>query len=76
MSSQPLEIVPQERELLTYSRFGISFIGAKWSEESLIGFAYAFEQRTQIRSTIKPYIAPTIQLADVVGIEVSFLDCT
>lgn len=47
--------------------FGISFIGAKWSEEALIGFAYAFEQRTQVRSSIKPYIAPTIQLADVVS---------
>ncbi|KAK0105226.1 hypothetical protein ONS96_004626 [Cadophora gregata f. sp. sojae] len=47
--------------------FGISFIGAMWSEESLIGFAYAFEQRTQVRSSIKPYISPTIQLADVVS---------
>ncbi|CZS91484.1 hypothetical protein WAI453_011713 [Rhynchosporium graminicola] len=47
--------------------FGISFIGAKWSEASLIGYAYAFEQRTKVRCQIKPYIAPTIQLADVVG---------
>ncbi|KAK0105868.1 hypothetical protein ONS95_004381 [Cadophora gregata] len=47
--------------------FGISFIGAMWSEESLIGFAYAFEQCTQVRSSIKPYISPTIQLADVVS---------
>ncbi|KAL2062102.1 hypothetical protein VTL71DRAFT_6368 [Oculimacula yallundae] len=48
--------------------FGISFIGAKWSEESLIGYAYAFEQRTQVRSQIKPHIAPTKQLSDVISI--------
>jgi amidase len=28
---------------------GISFFGAAWSEEKLIGIAYAFEQRTQAR---------------------------
>lgn len=30
---------------------GISFFGAAWSEEKLIGLAYAFEQRTQARQT-------------------------
>ncbi|PWY79303.1 amidase, partial [Aspergillus heteromorphus CBS 117.55] len=29
--------------------FGISFLGPKWSEEALIGMAYAFEQRTRVR---------------------------
>ncbi|PYH98033.1 amidase signature enzyme [Aspergillus ellipticus CBS 707.79] len=29
--------------------FGISFLGPKWSEEALIGMAYAFEQRTLVR---------------------------
>jgi amidase len=42
-------------------------MGAKWSEETLIGFAYAFEQRTHIRSKVQPYILPNIQLEDVVG---------
>ncbi|KAI0832184.1 glutamyl-tRNA amidotransferase subunit A [Hypoxylon sp. FL0890] len=46
--------------------FGISFLGAKFSEESLIGFAYAFEQKTRVRDTIMPYIVPHTELADVV----------
>ncbi|PSS28134.1 hypothetical protein M430DRAFT_24495 [Amorphotheca resinae ATCC 22711] len=46
--------------------FGLSFLGPKWSEEKLIGFAYAFEQRTHIRSKVQPYIVPNIQLGDVV----------
>ncbi|KAE9365213.1 glutamyl-tRNA amidotransferase subunit A [Stipitochalara longipes BDJ] len=47
--------------------FGLSFMGAKWSEETLIGLAYAFEQRTHIRKKVKPYLVPSTQLADVVG---------
>ncbi|KAF1976884.1 amidase signature enzyme [Bimuria novae-zelandiae CBS 107.79] len=47
--------------------FGISFSGAKWSEESLIGFAYAFEQRSLVREKVKPYLLPKTELADVVG---------
>lgn len=47
--------------------FGISFSGAKWSEESLIGFAYAFEQRSLVREKVKPYLVPKTELADVVG---------
>ena len=46
--------------------FGISFVGAHWSEESLIGFAYAFEQRTKARNGIKPYLGPKTELSDVV----------
>jgi amidase len=51
---------------LTIHRFGLSFLGSKWSEETLIGFAYAYEQRTHIRSKAKTYIVPNIQLSDVV----------
>jgi amidase len=29
--------------------------------------AYAFEQRTQTREKVQPYIAPDIELVDVVG---------
>jgi amidase len=47
--------------------FGISFMGPKWSEEMLIGLAYAFEQRTKVRDTVVPYILPTTELADVVA---------
>ncbi|KAF2802434.1 glutamyl-tRNA amidotransferase subunit A, partial [Mytilinidion resinicola] len=47
--------------------FGISFVGAKWSEAELIGYAYAFEQRTKVRDTIQPYIKPTTELSDVVA---------
>ena len=46
--------------------FGIAFAGDKWSEESLIGMAFAFEQKTQVRKTIKPYIEPRTELGDVV----------
>ncbi|KAF9729735.1 hypothetical protein PMIN06_004932 [Paraphaeosphaeria minitans] len=47
--------------------FGISFSGKLWSEESLVGFAYSFEQRTKVRKQVKPYLAPKTELADVVG---------
>lgn len=47
--------------------FGLSFIGPAWSEASLIGFAYAYEQRTMVRDQIQPYIAPQVELADIVS---------
>ena len=47
--------------------FGISFMGPKWSEEMLIGLAYAFEQRTLVRNTVVPYIMPTTELGDIVA---------
>jgi amidase len=37
---------------------GITFIGGRWSEPDLIGFAYDFEQATQIR--VPPTFIPTI----------------
>jgi amidase len=46
--------------------FGISFMGPHFSEELLIGLAYAFEQRTLVRNTITPYVQPTVELVDVV----------
>ncbi|KAJ8133593.1 hypothetical protein O1611_g24 [Lasiodiplodia mahajangana] len=46
--------------------FGLSFLGAKFTESNLIGFAYAFEQRTMIRKTVYPYITPQIDLQHVV----------
>jgi amidase len=37
---------------------GITFIGGRWSESQLIGYAYDFEQATQIR--VPPTFIPTI----------------
>lgn len=45
--------------------FGISFLGSKWSEETLIEIAYAFEQRTLIRNTIKRHIMPHTEVAPI-----------
>ena len=47
--------------------FGISFAGAKWSEETLVGLAYAFEQRTGVREMVKPYLVPETEVGDVLG---------
>jgi amidase len=47
--------------------FGLSFAGKHWSEAELIGFAYAFEQRTNVRRKVKPYIEPRTELVDVVS---------
>ncbi|KIJ62099.1 hypothetical protein HYDPIDRAFT_114947 [Hydnomerulius pinastri MD-312] len=48
---------------------GLSFLGTAWSEYDLIGYAYAYEQKTQTRLMRKAYAAaiPTTQLADVMG---------
>lgn len=50
---------------LTVYRFGISFMAGKWTEPSLIGYAYAYEQMTKIRDTVKPFVVPTVDLAQV-----------
>ncbi|WEW56772.1 amidase [Emydomyces testavorans] len=42
--------------------FGVSFMGKHWTEESLIGMAYAFEQTTKIRGGLKRYIEPKTEL--------------
>ena len=47
--------------------FGLSFMGAKFSEADLIGFAYAYEQRTMHRNDVQPYIVPNIEISDVVS---------
>lgn len=47
--------------------FGISFAAEHFSEEKLIGIAYAFEQRTNVRLKVKPYLKPGIELIDVLG---------
>ncbi|CAE6447825.1 unnamed protein product [Rhizoctonia solani] len=49
--------------------FGLSFTGTAYTEPSLIGFAYAYEQYTRTRLERRAYkeAVPTIQLGDVVG---------
>jgi amidase len=49
--------------------FGLSFVAEKWSEEKLIGLAYAFEQRSMVQSKVKPLPenVPKTEIADVVG---------
>ena len=42
-------------------------MGRAWSEASLIGYAYAYEQRTMVRNKVQPYIVPNTELSDVVG---------
>ena len=47
--------------------FGLSFLGRKWSEFELIGFAFAFEQRSRVRGSVGPYLVPNVEVGDVVG---------
>lgn len=47
--------------------FGFAFTGVRFSEESLIGMAYAFEQKTLVRKTIHPIVVPKTELKDVVA---------
>ncbi|KAK7449249.1 hypothetical protein VKT23_013394 [Stygiomarasmius scandens] len=49
--------------------FGLSFLGTAFSEFDLIGFAFAYEQKTQTRLARKAFPAaiPSTQLADVIG---------
>ncbi|PLB49058.1 putative amidase [Aspergillus steynii IBT 23096] len=49
--------------------FGISFLGKQWSETVLIGMAYAFEQKTLVRKTLKRVVEPKGQLSDVIDEE-------
>ncbi|KAJ7115593.1 amidase signature enzyme [Mycena crocata] len=49
--------------------FGLTFIGTAFSDSTLIGFGYAYEQQTQTRLSRKAFAAaiPTTQLKDVIG---------
>ncbi|KAJ1303809.1 hypothetical protein OPQ81_008231 [Rhizoctonia solani] len=49
--------------------FGLSFIGTAYTEPSLIGFAYAYEQKTKTRLKRRAYAEaiPTTQLKDVIN---------
>lgn len=49
--------------------FGLAFLAERFSEEKLIGLAYAFEQRTMVRNKVQPLPqnVPTTEVADVVA---------
>lgn len=48
--------------------FGLAFFGTAFSEFDLIGFGYAYEQKTQTRLQRKAFAAavPTTQLQDII----------
>jgi amidase len=49
-------------------RFGLSFLGAKFSEETLLKLAYAYEQKTLTRvNGPKPYLVPNVEIGDFAG---------
>lgn len=63
------EVIKSNRDLVEIGPnipFGLSFIGPKWSEAKLISYAYAFEQRTQARSMVSPYIQPDAELRSTI----------
>jgi amidase len=37
---------------------GVSFMGKKWDETRIIGYAFDFEQRTKVRDSVQPYLKP------------------
>jgi amidase len=47
--------------------FGISFLGRKWDEETLIECAFSFEQATVVRETLERVIVPSSDLDNVFG---------
>ncbi|KAF2151949.1 amidase [Myriangium duriaei CBS 260.36] len=47
--------------------FGISFLGKRFDESTIIGLAYAYEQLTKHRYDEKPVIQPKTELKDVIG---------
>ncbi|OJD20031.1 hypothetical protein AJ78_00047 [Emergomyces pasteurianus Ep9510] len=71
----PMGAYPADTKVVTVPRdlvsiapgipMGISFVGNLWSEETLIGMAYAYEQKTQNRRKLSRYIEPKTELKDV-----------
>lgn len=46
---------------------GLSFVGEEWSEMELVGFAYAYEQASQRRRTLRPWVRPGSDLGGRIG---------
>ncbi|KAL2053019.1 hypothetical protein ABVK25_006656 [Lepraria finkii] len=47
--------------------FGLALIGRRWSRESRLGLANAFEKQTMARQKITPYISPTFELENEIS---------
>ena len=65
----PIEMSPPRKELVSFGPnipMGLSFLGAKFDEATLIGLAYAYEQRSQWRSKVEPYLKVTPELRDMI----------
>lgn len=66
-------VIKGARELIAVAPgipFGLTFLGKKWSEETLIRLAYAYEQATLHRDSIVPGdkgIMPVTEITDVLG---------
>ncbi|KAF3491302.1 amidase [Arthroderma uncinatum] len=61
--------VNHDRELVTTGPgipIGISFMGDLWTEEQLVGMAYAFEQKTQARPKLKRFIQPKKEIKHII----------
>lgn len=54
--------------------FGLAFMGDMWTEQTLIGYAYAYEQRTRHRKELYPYIKPRTEIQDVVQLRSPHLE--
>jgi amidase len=52
---------------MNFSRFGLAFLGARFTEARLIGLAYAYEQLTMTRKQVRPYIVPNWEIGDFAG---------
>ena len=46
-----------------YHSFGMAFLGRRFDEEKLIGYACAFEQATKARDKVQPYMVPKAELS-------------
>lgn len=47
---------------LSARSYGLMFVGRRFSEETLLGLAFAFEQATGVGKYRQPYIRPTADL--------------
>lgn len=47
-------------------RFGLQLIGRHFDEKRLIGYAFAYEQRSRNRGRQVPRIRPSTELQDVI----------
>ncbi|KAH8888022.1 amidase [Thozetella sp. PMI_491] len=73
----PLGFYPKGRRVAVSSRglvtdgpnipFGLSFLGGKFTEQTLIKLAYAYEQKSKTRDKLQPYLVPKTEIGDIVG---------